>query len=96
MDSFFSDIGIRAVDFVQISTGYILTMAVFFGVKDKKHAWLNYFLIVTFGLQCIFFVLRGPGLNVKFFAALMLMSTLGVEAIVTRRRKLEGRERTPQ
>ncbi len=91
MDSFFSEIGIRAVDFVQISAGFWLTMLVFFGVKDKRYFWLNYFLLVTFGLQCIFFVLLHDG-NVRFFAALMLMSTLIVEGVVTRKRKLEVRQ----
>lgn len=37
MDTFFSEIGIRALDFVQISTGFILTMLVFFGVKEKRY-----------------------------------------------------------
>ena len=41
MDRFFSDIGIRAVDFVYISVVFILTMAVFFGVPKKQ--------IVSFG-----------------------------------------------
>ena len=96
MDSFFSEIGISAVDFVQISATFILTMLIFFGVKHKKYRWLNYFLLLTFALQSIFFILFHDGLNVKLFAALMLMSTLIVEVVVTRRRKLEAAERSPQ
>ena len=94
MDSFFSEIGIRSLDFIQVSTLFVLTMAVFFGARDKKH-WLNYFLLVTFALQCIFFILFGYGLNVKLFATLLLMSTLIVEGVVNRRRNLAGTERSP-
>ena len=96
MDRFFSEIGIRLLDFIQISTGFLLTMLVFFGVRDKKHFWLNYLLLLTFGLQCIFFILFHDGLRVKLFATLMLVSTLIVEVVVTRRRKLEAAERSPQ
>lgn len=82
MDSFFSDIGIRAVDFVYISVVFILTMAAFFGVP-KKHVWLSYVLTVTFAIICITTILSGPGLNVRLFAALMLISTAVVEIVVT-------------
>jgi len=88
MEGFLLEIGIRALDFVQISAGFILTMLVFFSATAKKHVWLNYVLVVTFTLQCIFFILFHEG-NVRFFAALMLLSTLIVECVVTLRRKLE-------
>jgi hypothetical protein len=90
LDGFFVEVGVSAVDFVEISTGFILVMAVFFGA-EKKYAWLNYFLLITFGLLCITFVLFHDG-NVRFFAALMLFSTLIVDGVVTRKRKLEARE----
>jgi hypothetical protein len=93
MDSFFSEVGIRAIDFAQISTLHVLTLLVFFGARDKK--WLNYFLLVTFVLQCLFFIVFSDELNVKLFAALMIVSTLTVEVIVARRRKLEASERSP-
>jgi hypothetical protein len=92
MNSFFSEIGIRALDFIQISTLFVLTMAVFFGVKDKKYAWLNYFLLLTFILHCMFFMLFGHEINVKLFAALMLISVVTVEAVVSRTRKMESME----
>ena len=82
MDSLFSDIGIRAVDFVYISAVFILTMALFFGVS-KKHIWLSYVLTVTFAVICITTILSGPGLNVRLFAALMLISTVVVEVVVS-------------
>jgi hypothetical protein len=82
MDRFFSDIGIRAVDFVYISVVFILTMAVFFGVS-KKHIWLSYVLTVTFAIICVTNILAGPGLNVRLFAALMLISTAVVEVVVS-------------
>lgn len=81
MDSFFSDIGIRAVDFVYIGAVFILTMAVFFGVP-KKHMWLSYVLTITFAVICLTTILSGPGLNVRLFAALMLISTVVVEVVV--------------
>ncbi len=67
-------------------------MLVFFGVKDKKYSWLNYFLLITFSVQCLFFVLFHDGLNVKLFAALMLISTLALEVVVGRKRKMEERQ----
>jgi hypothetical protein len=94
MDSFFSEIGIPAIDFVQISAVYILTMLIFFGLRDKKHRWLNYSMLVTFILQCILVILSHKGLRVKLFAALMLMTALIAQITVTRRRKLEARERS--
>lgn len=89
MSSFFLGVGIQPLDFIQISTMFVLTMAVFFGVKDEKHFWLNYLLVLTFALQCIFMVLFHDGLTVKLFAVLMLISLLTVEVVVTKRRKLE-------
>lgn len=91
MDSFFSEIGIRALDFFQISTGFVLIMLIFFGVKDKRYFWLNYLLLLIFALQCIVIALFHDGLPVKLFAALMLISTLTVEGVVIKRRKLEER-----
>jgi len=82
MDSFFSDIGIRAVDFVYISAVFILTMAVFFGVP-KRHMWLSYVLTITLAIICLTTILSGPGLNVRLFAALMLISTVVVEVVVS-------------
>ena len=80
MESFFSDIGISAWDFVQVSATSLLTMLVFFGVKDRRHLWPGYFLLVVFALQCVFIAAFHEGLRVKLFAGLMLMSALFVAA----------------
>jgi uncharacterized membrane protein YhfC len=78
MNSFFSETGTPAWDFIQISTTFLLTMLVFFGVKNRRYLWLRYFLLVMFALDCLFVVAFHDGLTVKFFAALMLTSTLVV------------------
>lgn len=91
MDSFFSDIGIRAVDFIYISAVFILTMAVFFGAP-KKHLWLSYLLTITFAVICITTIVSGPGLNVRLFAALMLISTAVVEGVVSWKRNDNARK----
>jgi hypothetical protein len=92
MDSFFSEVGIPAFDFVQLSTFYLVMMLNFFALKDKN--WLNHFLLLTFVLQCIFFILFHQGLNVKLFAALMCLSALIVQFVVIRRRKRRDQERS--
>lgn len=86
MDSFFSELGIPASDFIQLSTGFLLTMLVFFGVKDKKYQWLKYFLLVLFSLQCLFIIVFHDGLRVKLFATLMLMSALIVGVVINMKR----------
>jgi len=91
MNSLFSGIGIQPLDFFQISTMFVLTMLVFFTVKNKRHFWLNYLLLSIFALQCLVIALFHDGLRVKLFAALMLISVLTVEGVVTKRRRLEER-----
>jgi hypothetical protein len=93
MDSFFSQLGIPALDFIQLSAVFLLTMLNFFGIRDKKYRWVNYSFLLTFVLQCMFFIFFHDGLRVKLFAALMLMSALIIQAVVSRRRKLEAMER---
>lgn len=83
MNKFLAELGIPAVGFIQISAVFLLTMLVFFSVKNKKYFWLNYFLLATFALQSIFIVLFHDGLRVKVFAALMLISVLAVATITT-------------
>ena len=84
-----SDIEIRALDFIGISASFVLTMVVFFGIKRRSHMWLIYFLTATFVLQCIFIIVFRDGITLRLFATLMLVSTVIVEVVVTRRRKLE-------
>jgi hypothetical protein len=51
--------------------------------------WLKYFLTATFVLQCIFTIVFRDGVTLRLFATLLLISTVIVEVVVTRRRKLE-------
>ena len=90
MDTLFSQVGVRPWDFLQVSTIFLLTMVMFFGIKEKRYLWLNYFMLVIFGLQSLFFILFHEGLQIKLFAALMLMSTLTIEVVLSKRRKLHG------
>ncbi len=92
MDTFFAEIGIPALDFIQISAVFLLTMLLFFALRDRKHRWLKYGLLLVFALQCLFFILFHDGLPIKFFAALMLISALLVQAIVIRKGKLGASE----
>jgi hypothetical protein len=86
MDSFFSEIGIPAVDFVYIWAVFVTTMATFFGVK-KKHVWLSHFMTGVFILVCLTTILFRHELNLRLFAALMLISVVTVEIAVTLIRK---------
>ena len=86
MDSFFSEIGISAVDFVYIWAVFVTTMAAFFGL-NKKHVWLSYFMTGVFILICLSTIVFRQGLNVRLFAALMLLSVITVEVAVTWIRK---------
>ena len=86
MDSFFSEIGISAVDFVYIWAVFVTTMAAFFGLK-KKHVWLSYFMTGIFILNCLVLIVFRQGLNVRLFAALMILSVITVEVAVTLIRK---------
>ncbi|HEX6046254.1 MAG TPA: hypothetical protein VFZ22_17305 [Pyrinomonadaceae bacterium] len=86
MDSFFSEIGISAVDFVYIWAVFVTTMAAFFGLK-KKHVWLSHAMTVIFILNCLVIIWFREGLNVRLFAALMIVSVITVEIAVTLIRK---------
>lgn len=90
MNNVFSEIGINAVDFVQISATFFLTMLIFFAVKNKRYRWLNMLCLITLILQCLLFILFREGLTVKFFAILMLTTTLIVEVTVKKLRKQNG------
>lgn len=82
MDSFFSEIGVPAVDFIYIWAVFVTTMAAFFGLK-KKHVWLSYLMTGIFILICLSLIVFRQGLNVRLFAALMLLSVVTVEVAVT-------------
>jgi len=92
MDSFFSKVGISAFDFIYLSAFYLAAMFNFFALKEKKQRWLARGSLVIFALQCLIYILFHDGLNLKLFAGLMLVSALTIQAIVTRRRRLEAGE----
>jgi hypothetical protein len=91
LGNYFQELGIQPADFIQISASFVLTMLVFFGLKERKHLWLKCFLLATFALQCIFMILFHAGLNVKLFAGLMLFSAVTVVAVSSRKNKVEVR-----
>ena len=86
MDSFCSEIGVPAVDFVYIWAAFVTTMATFFGLR-KKHVWLSYVMTALFILNCLFMIAFRQELNVRLFGALMLLSVVTVELAVTWIRK---------
>lgn len=88
MTNVFAELGLDAWDFLQISVSFLLTMLIFFGVKDKKYGWLNTLCLLTLGLQCGLLVIFRTRLPVKLFAVLLLMTTLIVELAINRRKKL--------
>jgi hypothetical protein len=90
MENLFSDSGIRPLDFIQISATFLLTMLWFFGVKGERRFWPN-FMLVVFTVQCLVFILFREGLQIKLFAALMLISTFVVRALVGMRRTMQSK-----
>jgi uncharacterized membrane-anchored protein len=93
MDGYSLGVGTQAFDFLQISTMFLLTMVTFFGVKEQKHFWMNYVLVLTLALQCMFIILFHSDLPVKLFAALMLISMLTVGGVVIKKGRLQERLR---
>ena len=87
MNEAFSGIGISALDFTGISAIFILTMLLFFGIKNKKYSWLHTLSLLILVLQCALIILFRDGLTTKLFAALMLMTTFIVEVVISRRKR---------
>jgi hypothetical protein len=86
MDGVFSEIGIPAWDFVQVSAMFLLTMLLIFGPKNRTFQWLSYFMLAIFALQCLLFIAFRDGLRVKLFGALMLTSALLIVAVTKGKR----------
>ena len=84
----FSESGISALDFTAISLSFILTLLLFFGLRNKKYFWLHRLSLLILVLQCAILILFRDGLTTKLFAALMLMTTFIVEAVINRRKSL--------
>ena len=78
--------GIPVADFIQISVMFLLTMLVFFSNTSKRGRWLPTFLLIIFAAQCAFVAIFRPGLNVKAFALLMLLSVLVIEGVTMLKR----------
>ncbi|HZN05663.1 MAG TPA: hypothetical protein VFB65_02715 [Pyrinomonadaceae bacterium] len=88
MDKVFSQTASGPIDFIAISAVFLLTMLCFFALKDKRY--LNTMLLVVFVLLCVLSIVFHEGLTLKLFAALMLVSTLIVEVLVTRKRNMNA------
>lgn len=86
MDNLFPELPIPW-NFLQIGTGFLLTLLLALGVKDQKSLRFSYFGLVTFGLQSLLLILFHGGLQIKLFAALMLTSALIIQAVLIRKRK---------
>ena len=78
---FFPEIGIPAVDFVNIWALFVMTMASFFGLKNNR--WLSHLFTGILILNCLILIVFRKGLNVRLFGALMFLSVLTVEVAVT-------------
>jgi hypothetical protein len=92
MESIFSQIA--PLDFIGVSTIFLLLMIVFLGVRNPKYSWLNYVLGAVFFLQWVIIVAFREQLATKLFATLMLATAIVVEAVVKRRRKFGDASRT--
>jgi hypothetical protein len=88
MESIFSEIA--PLDFIEVSTLFLLAMIVFLGVKNRKYLWLNYVLLVVFFLRWVLIVTFREQLATKLFATLMLATVIVVELVVKRRRRFSG------
>ncbi len=76
------------LDLVIILSGFALTMALFFGIREKKHLRFSYVVwVANFALQCLIIILFHDGSKVRLFAILVLVSTVTV--VVVRKRRLE-------
>jgi hypothetical protein len=84
MQSLFSNLGIAPLDFVQISASFLLVMALVFNHTTRRH-FLTNFMHGLFAFQCLLMFIFREGLTPKFFAALMLLSTVIIRLILARR-----------
>ena len=85
MESLFTEWGIRASDFIQISATFFFTLLVYFKLRDKKFLWLNRLLLIAFTLECEFMMSFRTELNTKAFAGLMLLSVIIAETAVIKK-----------
>ncbi|MCA1576037.1 MAG: hypothetical protein LC794_01580 [Acidobacteria bacterium] len=84
MRNLFSNLGIASLDFVQISASFLVVMLLVFNHTTRRHFWTN-FVHVVFALQCLLIIIFRADLTPRFFAALMLFSTVIIRVILARR-----------
>ena len=84
MQSLFSKLGIAPLDFLQISASFLLVLAFVFNEKTRRHFWTN-FMHIVFALQCLLMIIFRDDVTPKFFAGLMLFSTVVIRIILARR-----------
>jgi uncharacterized membrane protein len=90
MNNVLSEIGSPVLDFIGIGAAFILTVAVFFGVKDKKYTWLHYLLLASVVGECLIVAIFHDGLGIRAFAVIILISVILFKLFISRRRKLAG------
>jgi hypothetical protein len=84
VQSLFSNLGIAPLDFVQISASFLLVLALVFNHTTRRHLLTN-FMHVVFAFQCLLIIIFREDLTPKFFAALMLFSTVIIRIVLARR-----------
>jgi hypothetical protein len=84
VQSIFSNFGIAPLDFIQISASFLLVMALVFNHTTRRHLLTN-FMHVVFAFQCLLIIIFREDLTPKFFAAIMLFSTVIIRVILARR-----------
>jgi hypothetical protein len=77
----FSNLGL---DVVQISAGFLLVTALVLGDKTGRR-FLTNFMHTVFALQCVLVIVFRDGAWPKLFAALMLLATLIIRVVHSRR-----------
>ena len=63
-------------------------MLFFFELNNKKLFWPHKVMLLILVLQCAIAILFKGGLTIKLFAALTLLTTLVVEVVVSKSKKL--------
>lgn len=81
MPALFADLWI---DYVQISAGFLLVMALVIGDKTRRR-FLTNIMHAVFALQCVLVMLSRDGALPKLFAGLMLFASFIVRVVHSRR-----------
>lgn len=81
MQSLLSRSEIPFLDFIQLTAEFLLLIALFWGLKNKKHFWSN-FLLAVFALQCLLFILFREDSRARLFAGLMLLLSFAARALL--------------